>query len=660
MSASLRSAAFRPLLVWLMLALTAAGLFAWQVAAQLSEIALGQEFVSVLLTYSTMPRAVVAIAGGAALALSGVILQRVLRNPLAEPATLGISSGAQLALTAATIYSPFLLVHGSEAVAFAGGLAAVVVVLTLTWRRDLEPISLLLAGMMTSLVAASASAALVLANGEYLYTLFIWGGGALAQHSWTPALRIVVTLVVAWGISLLLVRPLSILGLDDESARSLGVAPHVTRLAILATAVFLATTVVAQVGIIGFVGLAGPALAGMSGARTLPQKMIAAPVIGAIVLWLTDGIVVLGSGSAGERIPTGAATALMGAPLLLWLLLRLRLFEQPSVSERRGHSRVQRPWAIVTGMGVAGLLVMVLTMFVGRGAGGTWTLATYDQFRDLLPWRAPRVLVATAAGAMLGAAGAIVQRMTGNAIASPEMLGASGGAGAGLALVLLLSVTASPALQLAGLVLGALAALAIVVAVVARGDFGPERLMLAGIAIGAVANAIVTAVIATGTPQAFALLRWLSGSTNTATASDAAIAVASAVALLAPLAFASRWLDVITLGPVSAASLGLSLRQLRFGLVALVGLLSALASLLIGPLSFVGLIAPHLARAIGLGPSGPHLYGSIALGALVLAIADWLSRVLTFPYQLPVSLMASLIAGPFLIYFLSRGGERHG
>lgn len=650
----------RSIWIWGALFLVAGAISGVEMVEQLRRASAGDAFAEILLKFSTLPRAAVALAAGAALGLSGAILQRVLRNPLAEPATLGISAGAQLALTAATIFAPAMLEYGREGVAFAGGIVAVSIVMLLTWRRGLEPVSLLLAGMMVSLVASSFSAALVLANGEYLYSIFIWGGGALAQQNWAPALSILVALILASAIALLLVRPLSILGLDDANARSLGVAPHVMRLGILAVAVGLATTVVAEVGIIGFVGLAGPALAGLSGARTLKQRLIAAPLIGAIVLWLADGVVVLAGGAAGERIPTGAATALFGAPLLLWLLFRLRLFEQPSFAERAASRRASRPWATVAGIAAFALSLLCFTLFLGRSPTGGWAWASGAAFHDLLPWRAPRVLIAAAAGAMLGGAGALVQRMTGNPMASPEMLGASSGAGAGLAVILLLSATPSPALQFFGLIIGALVALFVMIAVVSRGDFGPERLLLAGIAIGAVATAITTAVIATGTPQAFELLRWLGGSTHSATARDATIAISLAVMLLAPLAVCGRWLDVVSLGPVAAASLGLAMNRLRLLLVLLVGLLSATASVYIGPLSFAGLIAPHLARMFGLGPSGPYLYGSIAFGALVLVSADWLARVATFPYQLPVSLMASIIGGPFLVYLLSRGGRHNG
>ncbi|RWQ27330.1 MAG: Fe(3+)-hydroxamate ABC transporter permease FhuB, partial [Mesorhizobium sp.] len=152
------------------------------------------------------------------LGLSGLLLQRVLRNPLAEPSTLGISAGAQLAMTAASVYAPFLMERSQGAIAFAGGTAAVLLVLSLTWRRGLEPVSVVLAGMMVALTASAISAALILANGDYLFSLFIWGGGSLVQQDWGPAIALSTRLAVGAGAALLLLRPLTILGLDDASA----------------------------------------------------------------------------------------------------------------------------------------------------------------------------------------------------------------------------------------------------------------------------------------------------------------------------------------------------------------------------------------------------------------------------------------------------------
>jgi ABC-type Fe3+-siderophore transport system permease subunit len=650
-----------PVGLWGAMGLLAALLFMQQVGLQWPAASAGPtDLDQVIFYYGVLPRAAVALLAGAALALSGLLLQRILRNPLAEPSTLGISAGAQLAMATATIHAPLLMEYSPGSVAFIGGIAAVALILSLTWQRRLEPVSVVLAGMMVALTANAASAALILANGEYLFSLFIWGGGSLVQQSWDPALTIAWRLVFGFAAAALLLRPLAILGLDDASARNLGVSLHATRFLIIALAVWMATTVAAEVGIIGFVGLAAPALATLSGARSLKQKLVAAPVIGAILLWLTDGLVQLASGPGGERIPTGAATALLGGPLLLWLLPRLRMFEWPSLAASTSSGRrASRPWVLIILIGIGALLAALVGLLVGKGPDG-WSLASGTILADLAQWRAPRIAVAAAAGGMLGAAGVIIQRVTANPLASPEVLGVGTGAGAGLAAVLLLAGMPGLAWQLTGSAIGALAVLAAILILGARGNLGPERLLFAGIALNALCSAVLTAVIALGNMQSYVLLRWLSGSTSEASAMHAYVGLAALLVLSTPLLVLARWLEVLPLGDATARALGLPVRAARATLVVIAALASAFAAMFVGPLSFIGLIAPHLARLFGLGRARQHLVGSVLLGALLMIASDWLSRMAAFPYQLPVGLFASLLGGPYLIYLLGKGVQRHG
>jgi ABC-type Fe3+-siderophore transport system permease subunit len=661
MSAAINRCSITPSLLWGFCGLAAALIFGWIANARwpAAGVAAG-DIEHIIFWQSVVPRAVVALLAGAILGVSGLLLQRVLRNPLAEPSTIGISAGAQLAMAAATIFAPAVMRYSVQLVAFAGGISAVIIILALTWRRGLEPVSVVLAGMMVALTATAASAALVLANGEYLFGLFIWGGGSLTQQSWGPATALLLTLALGYGAAWLLLRPLALLGLDDASARSLGVALHLSRFLAIGVAVWMATTVAAEVGVIGFIGLAAPALATLSGARTLAQRLIVTPLIGAILLWLTDGLVQLFATSAGERIPTGAATALLGGPLLIWLLPRLRMFEWPSITAGAGSShRAARPILQLVLFGCAMLAILAAALFVGQGPQG-WAIADLQTLSSLVDLRLPRLVVAAAAGAMLGAAGVIIQRVTSNPLAGPEILGVGMGAGAGLAAVLLIFGTStSLALHLGGSVLGAMAVLVVILSLGARGGLGPERLLFAGIAVNALCSAVLTAMIALGNQQSQMLMAWLSGSTSLVTASDAVIALVGVALLALPVFSAGRWLEIFPLGGPTALALGLPWRRARFVLIGASALLTALAALFIGPLSFVGLIAPHLARQMGLARANQHLAGAMLIGATLMAVSDWLARMAAFPYQLPVGLFAALIGGPYLVYLLARGPQRH-
>ncbi|MCR4268926.1 iron chelate uptake ABC transporter family permease subunit, partial [Nitratireductor sp. ZSWI3] len=272
--------------------------------------------------YSVLPRLAVSLVCGAALALAGVLMQQVLRNPLASPSTLGVSVGAQFALSVALLASPSLIAFGRDLVAIAGGAAAAALVLALSWRRGLEPFSVVVAGLIVGLALSSGSAALVLHNERYLAGLFLWGSGALTQYDWHVASLLWPRLAVAAVLAALIARPLAMLDLDTV-AGALGVNTLLTRLAALGIAVVLTAIVTAEVGVLGFVGLAAPAIARAVGCRRLGARLIWAPLIGALLLTVTDLAVQLLASISSISLPTGAVTAFLGAPVLLWLLPRL-------------------------------------------------------------------------------------------------------------------------------------------------------------------------------------------------------------------------------------------------------------------------------------------------------------------------------------------------
>ncbi|MFD2237265.1 Fe(3+)-hydroxamate ABC transporter permease FhuB [Aureimonas populi] len=635
---------------WALMAGLAAALFARQV--WLGWPAAGDELAGIVLAYSTLPRASIALLAGAALGLSGALLQRTLRNPIADPSTLGVAAGAQLAMTAATIYAPLLMETAREPIAFAGGMAALLIILSLSWRRGLDPVTVILSGMLISLVAASLSATIVLANGEYMMSLFIWGGGSLEQQGWAPSLSLLLRLGLAGALAAALIRPLQLLGLEDSSARALGLGITGVRLLVLTLAVALATSVTAEVGVIGFIGLAAPNLARLGGARTLSQLLIASVLIGALILWLTDGLVQAFSLGDSEIVPTGAATALLGGPMLLWLLPRLRPSLRPAAALAAARRRLPaRP--VLLGLGAVVLVLAALALGLGRGGQG-WFLATGAMFETVAPWRWPRIVSGAAAGAMLATAGFVMQRVTGNAMASPEVLGVSSGAGVGLAAVLILWPGASRSLELAGALGGSLAALVLVLAIAARNRFGADKLLLAGIAVGSLSGAAVTTVVARGGPEAMQLLNWVSGSTQRLAPSDALSAGVLAILIIAPVPFLSRWLGLLPLGPSVSRALGLGPEMAGGVLVLLAALLSAASTLIVGPLSFVGLMAPHLARLAGIARPVPQLGAAILIGMALMIFSDWMARTLAFPYQLPLGLFAALIGGPYLVFLLNR------
>ncbi len=188
------------------------------------------------------------------------------------------------------------------------------------------------------------------------------------------------------------------------------------------------------VGIIGFIGLFAPLLAKMLGARRLLARLLLAALIGALLLWLSDQVI-LWLSRVWREVSTGSVTALIGAPLLLWLLPRLRSISAPVMNggDNVQPERYHVQWFVLAGVALLLLAVSVALAF-GRDAHG-WLWAHGDLLEQLLP-----ALAAGAVGAvrrvMLAVAGCIIQRLTGNPMASPEVLGISSGAAFGVVLML--------------------------------------------------------------------------------------------------------------------------------------------------------------------------------------------------------------------------------
>ncbi|PWC88743.1 Fe(3+)-hydroxamate ABC transporter permease FhuB (plasmid) [Azospirillum brasilense] len=602
--------------------------------------------------YVLFPRFAVALLIGAALGLAGAILQQVLRNPLAEPATLGISAGAHLSLAVATLWLPEALALGREWVALAGAGLSAALLLALSWRKGLSPVTVVLAGLVLSLYAGSVSGVMVLFNHDLLIGLFLWGAGFLDQQDWGTAAFLAPRLAVLALAAALVLRPLVLLGLGEGGARSLGLSVAGARLAGLVIAVMLAALSVAAVGVVSFVGLAAPTIVGMAGARRLGPRLLWATLCGAALLWATDALVLLAPVTYRE-LPTGAVTAVLGVPMLLWLLPRLRTAAPPVTAATAPPPRAHRPALLLA----AGALLLPLALWAavaaGRGPDG-WEWSAGNALATVEPWRMPRALAALAGGAMLALAGATLQRMTGNPLAAPEILGVSSGAILGVIVLMFSAETPGRGAQILAGGAGAAAVLAAMLALGRKDGFSPDRLLLAGIATSSISGVVVAVLMAGHDPRLQTLVTWLSGSTYMVGPTDALAALLLAGLAVAAIPFVARWLDLLPLGGGVAAALGVSPPLSRAVLFSLSALLTAAATLIVGPLSFVGLMGPHLARMLGLQRAAAHLTGSALLGGLVMLAADWLGRGVIFPYQVPAGLLASVIGGPFLLWLLGR------
>lgn len=595
-----------------------------------------------------LPRLTIALLAGGVLGFASLLLQQVMNNPLASDSTLGISAGAQFSLFLTAIFVPEWLEFGATAVALLGAVLSLMLVCGLAMRKNLSPLILILAGLVVNLYFGAFSALMMLFYPEESRGLAQWGAGSLVQESWRDSQFLLWQALPCVLIVSALLRPLSILSLNESNAQSLGVPVLKLRLLGVVVSAFLIASVVSYVGMIGFIGLASATIVRQLGVRTLKAQFVGAWVSGALLLAITDLALQLLAHFTSINLPTGAVTALLGTPLLLWLMFRAmpvgRLQEQASAVVRKLKPQI---WWWLAGSFV---VLFSLSLLIGRDTFG-WAILDETPLFEL---RLPRLSVAISVGILLAVAGVLLQRLTLNPMASPELLGVSSGTSMGILLALFLFSVQSPAmLALAG---GAGAVIALIALMLINQFNGmlPEKVLLTGISLSALFDTLQRLAVASGDPRAYQLLSWTSGSTQYFNA-DLALPflLLSLVLLVASLIF-SRWLELFSLQPPMAQALGLNVTRSRYTLILFSALLTALATLVIGPLSFIGLLVPHIARGLGATLARTQILLSALVGSLVMLLADWLGRQMLFPYEVPAGLVATLIGGSYFLVMIRR------
>lgn len=335
--ASGRPAPARVARLWILLAATAAAL-----TASLGAGAVGMSPVQVLrslfgaeaadplrrvLLDVRLPRVVLAGLVGAALSVSGALLQAFFQNPMAGPYVVGVSAGAGLlAVASITLGINFQAgpLDGVSIAAFLGGLGTIALVYALARRiRFLQAEGLLLIGIAVGAVCSALTSILLLFGRDGAQAALAWMFGSFAAAGWPKVGMVATWLLLGGAGSILLSRDLNVLSWGDETAASLGSPVRRVRAWVLVISSLLAASAVAACGVLGFVGLMVPHLArGFLG--TLDHRFVipGSALIGAILVAAADALA--RTVWAPSELPVGAITSALGAPFLVWLVVRRR------------------------------------------------------------------------------------------------------------------------------------------------------------------------------------------------------------------------------------------------------------------------------------------------------------------------------------------------
>ena len=615
---------------------------------------------------SRLPRMVAGLLVGVALGVAGAAMQAVTRNVLASPDTLAVNAGAYLALGLGSVSGIGFGVLAQSGLAFLGGLGAAAVVLALSGLGS-GTVRLVLAGSALALGLGAVTNALVLLFPQETQGMYAWSQGGIAQNGFGGLVPMLPFLAVGVAGFVVVSRRVDALALGDDTARGLGVPVHGTRVVAIVLAVVLSAAAVTIAGPIGFVGLSAPALVRPLARRfpTLHRSWAAFPVaglVGAGIVLASDVLLrAVVRGDAATAVPTGVVTSVVGAVFLVVMALRTRDAGQSGQLE---GARTPGRWTVPV---VIGSLVVVLvgvvmaSVLLGDaklllGDVTNWLTGRANQaIAFILDTRVPRVLAALLAGAALALAGTVVQAVTRNPLADPGVLGVSSGAGLGAVVV----VTAVPVVgtwtTAGGAFLGAAVAAALVFGLAARGGFRQDRLVLVGIGVSSGLTAMISLVIVLTDPfNATKALTWLSGSTYGRTWTDCLPVAVVLVVSLAVVVARRRELDLVSLDEDTPRLLGVRLSRTRAGFLAVSVLLTATAIAAVGTIGFVGLVAPHAARALVGRKHAAVVPVAVLLGAVLVCVGDVVGRTVIAPAQLGAGILTAVIGTPYFIWLLVR------
>ena len=614
----------------------------------LTQADLGGEFRDVFFLQSQLPRLCITLLVGAMLGLTGSLMQQLTQNHLTSPLTLGTSSGAWLALVVVNIWFVDWVADYSALAAMAGALIAFGLIVSIAGIRNMTGLPLVVSGMVINILLGSVATAIIILNAQFAQNIFMWGAGDLSQYSWEWFEWLLPRSAIAIIIILIAPRILTLLKLGQEGAAARGLAVLPAFGVLMVMGIWLVSASITAVGIISFIGLLTPNIARSMGARTPRDELISSLLLGATLLLVTDSLAITLSLWLEETIPSGVAAAAIGAPALIWFTRKkLTATDQLNLSMSQGKAQLSKLTVVsIIVLSFAGMLVYSL---ITHGANGI-EVALPGEFQWQLRW--PRMITALAVGIALSVAGVILQRVVYNPLASPDILGVSAGATFAIIITGVISGSLLASFNWGVAFLGSLIVLMLLLIIGKRSQFNPSNFILSGIALSALLEALVQFALAQGSGESYKILLWLTGSIYRVT-SQTAVMLTIAVLILFVSVFAiSRWLTLISIGRAFSNARGLNPSLANTIMLTMVALLCAFSTATVGPVSFVGLVAPHMAIMLGARKVKEQLLVGSLIGATLMLWADWLGQIAIYPSQVAAGTLVAIIGSAYFLFLM--------
>lgn len=594
-----------------------------------------------------LPTVGMAIITGALLASSGLLIQTTLENEFASPSTLGVASGALLGAVLTRVFVPdsgLLMIWGA---AFLGSVLVAMIVMLVSRLIGGGKLPVILVGMAIGLGAGAIASVFLLYFEHETDGLFLWGSGQVLQSSPEPLKTVWVPAIITLLLAAMVLPKLSLFQLGETHAHSLGIAVNRWRWLILSLAVAQSSLAIAIVGMVGFIGLMAPHLARYICVMNRMGRKVAllwgmSLVVGALLViaaeWCSRSLLFL-----GYRLPTGAFAAFLGTPFFLVLLFgrsgRALAATEQQVVGLRPLVRLKPVWTLC----ILAFLLLLTILFWAEPPGALGS-----------EWVLNRLWLAGLAGFALAFGGTLLQTLFNNPLASPDISGVSTSAVLLIACLLVVFPGAGQGWLMIAALAGALSVIGLLFWGINQ-QLSVSQLALFGIVISAFTGTATHILLTFGSATSSVTLMWLSGSVYGASAdSILPLGATLAVALVMSVPLL-RSLDVIPLGEVIPQVVGVALKPYRLLMLAVAGVLTAISISCVGAISFIGLLAPHCARLLGLYRHTHLIPAAGITGAILLIWADGLGRTLMPPSEIAAGLVVSILGSVYFLLLLLIG-----
>lgn len=602
-------------------------------------------FVFILKNY-ILSRIGVCFICGVLLSLASLLLRKIMHNILVSDTTLGVSSASGFFLLLASLFFPFFYENFKIIIAFIGAIIILIPIFVLGYKKRFNNVSIILLGLISSLFFSALISLFILLYPEESKTFLFYNSGYFTQNGLKDFFQIAFFSSIGFVFLYFFSASFKVLTLGDIVAKSLGVNVILSKIITLALSAYFIALVISFVGSIAFLGLFASILIHQFKFDDIKKEFLFCSLIGGFSLLNIDLILQLLQLLKDINLPTGSVVSFLGVPLLIYIIFKkIKIYPNNNDFLDGNYFFVSK--YILFGIG---FILLVLIFIVNLYFDFSNLSINFIISKEIIDLRFYKLIILACSGALMAIVGFILQRLSFNTMASSEFLGINSGASLGV----LFALWFAPFFIWPLALIGALIVLFLLIFLCFVKKINIQKIILLGVCIMFLTDSFFKLVLLSADVRVYSFLAFTQAGILNANSTNALIICIFTFVSFLIVPFFIRWLNALRLGEICAMSIGLDLFKIRIILLIFCALISVLIVLNTGPFSFVSLLAPHLANLFFVQNIKIKLFLAALIGALVMLLAEFLSKIFAFPYEIPLGIIATLLGSVYFIFMVRK------